>query len=151
MKWLNGISDLSLLGFSVFIFILSLKLGIGKIQSPGPGFMPSVVSVILFFLSLCAFVSRVKEPVKDEGKGRFMRWDYLRKPFALLAALIGYALVLDFLGYVISAFLLMFMLFVIAEPQRWRKDLAIAAIVAALSYIVFNRWLGVQLPTGIFP
>jgi hypothetical protein len=45
----------------------------------------------------------------------------------------------------------MFMLFVIAEPQRWRKDLAIAAIVAALSYLVFHRWLGVQLPTGIFP
>jgi putative tricarboxylic transport membrane protein len=151
MKWLNGISDLSLLGLSVIIFVLSLKLGIGKVQSPGPGFMPSVVSVILFFLSLCVFVSRVREPVKDGGKGRFIRWEYLKRPFALLAALIGYAFMLDLLGYLISAFLLMFMLFVIAEPQRWRKDLAIAAIVAALSYLVFHRWLGVQLPTGIFP
>ena len=45
MKWLNGISDLSFLGLSVIVFVLSLKLGIGKVQSPGPGFMPSVVSV----------------------------------------------------------------------------------------------------------
>jgi putative tricarboxylic transport membrane protein len=151
MAWLSRISALVLLAFSVSIFLLSVRLGIGRLHSPGPGFMPSLASAVLFFLSLFVFLSHTRRPMKDQEEGHLAGWKGLAKPMGLVAALIGYAFVLNVMGYLISAFLLMFMLFLMAEPQKWRKDVVIAAIVAVLSFLVFNQWLGVRLPTGIFP
>jgi putative tricarboxylic transport membrane protein len=151
MKWLNRISAFSFLGFSVFIFALSVRLGIGRLQSPGPGFMPSLASAVLFFLSLFVLISQTRRSAKDEGEGHLVHWRNLTKPIGLVAVLIGYAFVLDVMGYLITAFLLMFMLFLMAEPRRWPKDVVVAALVAALSYVVFNQWLGVRLPAGVFP
>jgi len=45
---------------------------------------------------------------------------------------------------------LLFTLFSVTEPQQWRKNLVIAALVAVFSFLVFDKWLRVQLPDGIF-
>jgi hypothetical protein len=35
------------------------------------------------------------------------------------------------------------------EAQSWHRIIAIAAAAALLSYLVFARFLGVPLPTGV--
>lgn len=149
MKWLNRISNLSLMGFSVLIVFLCVELGIGKPQSPGPGLMPSLAAVLLFSLSLLTFIFDIKGSNDEEGKTSFRRQDLI-KPFSLVVSLIGYAFLLDVIGYIVSTFLLLFVLFSMMEPQKWRKDMVIAAVVATLSFLVFDKWLHVQLPAGIF-
>jgi energy-converting hydrogenase Eha subunit B len=46
--------------------------------------------------------------------------------------------------------LLLFVLFSITELHKWRKNLVIAAVIAILSFVVFDKWLRVQLPDGLF-
>jgi putative tricarboxylic transport membrane protein len=88
--------------------------------------------------------------VKDHKKGGFIEWGSLKKPAILVVALIGYAFLLQVFGYLITSFALMFVMFLITEPQKWRKDILIAAIAVMLSFLVFDKWLQVRLPGGIF-
>ena len=135
------------MGFSVFIFLSSLKLGIGTPKEPGPGFMPLLASVLIFFLSLFVFIKRFhgtdakKIPSKDRK--------FLLKASFFVITILGYTLILNVAGYMIAAFLLLFAELSISEPKKWHKNTLIAAIVAILSFLLFRRLLGVQLPRGI--
>jgi len=150
MKWLNRAGHLSLMGFSVLIFFLCVQLGIGKPQSPGPGFMPLLAAVVLFCLSLATIIVESRGASEDEGGKSSLGLAELAKPACLVIALIGYAFLLNVLGYPVTTFLLLFALFSVTEPQHWRKNLLIAALVAVLSFLVFDKWLRVKLPDGIF-
>jgi len=150
MKWLNRASHLSLMGFSVLIFFFCVRLGIGKPQSPGPGFMPLLAAVLLFCLSFATIIVESRGAADDEGRKSSLGLKELTKPVCLVISLIGYAFLLNVLGYPVATFLLLFTLFSVTEPQQWRKNLVIAALVAVLSFLVFDKWLRVQLPDGIF-
>ena len=150
MKWLNRASHLSLMGFSVLIFFFCVRLGIGKPQSPGPGFMPLLAAVLLFCLSFATIIVESRGAADDEGRKSSLGLKELTKPVCLVISLIGYAFLLNVLGYPVATFLLLFTLFSVTEPQQWRKNLLIAALVAVLSFLVFDKWLRVQLPDGIF-
>lgn len=152
MKWLNRISSLFLIAFSVLIFSSSLKLGIGNLQNPGPGFMPILVSALVFSLSFLVFIKEIKTTgsAKDGDRQTSLGWENLIKPINLVIALCGYSFVLELFGYLSTAFLLMFTMLFIYEPKKWYIHIAIAAIVANLSFLVFCKWLRVQLPMGLF-
>ncbi len=150
MKWLKRAGHLSLMGFSVLIFFLCVQLGLGKPQSPGPGFMPLLAAILLFCLSLATIIVESRGTAEDEEGKSSLGLEELAKPACLVIALIGYAFLLNVLGYPVTTFLLLFGLFSVTEPRHWRKNLVIAALVAVLSFLVFDKWLRVQLPDGIF-
>jgi len=138
------------MGFSVLIFFFCVRLGIGKPQSPGPGFMPLLAAVLLFCLSFATIIVESRGAADDEGRKSSLGLKELTKPVCLVISLIGYAFLLNVLGYPVATFLLLFTLFSVTEPQQWRKNLVIAALVAVFSFLVFDKWLRVQLPDGIF-
>ena len=151
MTWLNRISSLFLMAFALLIFFSSMKLGVGTLESPGPGFMACLASILLFILSLVVLVSGTKGTAKDKAKTitSFIHWTNLKKPVSLVIGLSGYTLLLKPLGYLITIFLLMFTLFFIYAPRKWYVHLIVAAIIANLSFLVFYKWLRVQLPAGL--
>jgi putative tricarboxylic transport membrane protein len=150
MKWLNRASNLSLMGFSVLIFVLCVQLGIGKPQSPGPGFMPLLAAVLLFTLSLLTIITENRGRAEEKAEKTALGLEMIIKPSSLVISLLGYAFLLNILGYVIATFLLLFVLFSVTELHKWRKNLVIAAVIAILSFVVFDKWLRVQLPDGLF-
>jgi putative tricarboxylic transport membrane protein len=147
MKWLNLIVSFSVIGFSLLILALSLKLGFGSPQSPGPGFMPFLASIVLLSLSLLVLITG---EVQDGKKKLFITWEVLKKPIGLAFTLCGYSFVLEILGWLFSTFLLMFLMLSIYDPRKWHVNLLFSAIVANLSFLIFYKWLAVQLPMGIF-
>ncbi|MFB3884814.1 MAG: tripartite tricarboxylate transporter TctB family protein [Thermodesulfobacteriota bacterium] len=148
MRRLNVASYIFLMGIAVWVGYLSFELGVGHLELMGSGFMPFLASVVLFFLSLLVFVTEVRKG-KEEG-GHSIHWTDLEKPILLVVGLTGYALILKTFGYLITTFLLMFFMFFMTGPKRWRKDIVIAAIVVILSYVIFDNLLQMQLPAGIF-
>lgn len=150
MKWLNRGVALFLIGVSALIFFLSLKLGVGEVGDPGPGFMPCLASVILFSLaSLVLMMGIIRGEGKDE-KSRFLPdYGYLVKPALLVLTILGYSFFLNDAGYLITGFFLMFVLFSITEPKKWPWNILVAGAVIITSFLLF-KWLGVQLPAGIF-
>ena len=149
MTWLNRFSSLFLMAFAVLIFFSSVKLGVGSLESPGPGFMACLASILLFILSLVVLVAGTKWSAKDNAKRTFIHWESLRKPVILVIGMSGYTLLLKPVGYLITIFLLMFTLFLIYLPRKWYIHLFVAAIIASLSSLLFHKWLRVQLPAGL--
>lgn len=148
MKRLNQTTSLFLIGFSVLIITSSLKVGVGNLQAPGPGFMGFLASILLLSLSLVVFTEESLKSAKEEGKGRF-GWENVSKQFIITVALCGYVFVLDTLGFLLSSFILMWIMFLIDNPRKWFYHMVIAFIVINASYLVLCKLLRVVLPAGI--
>ncbi len=67
----------------------------------------------------------------------------------VVAALVAYAWVLSWLGFIGTTVTLLVVLFKFVEPQRWSVALGGAVASALLAYAVFHLWLGAQLPRGV--
>ena len=148
MKLSDRITSLFLIALSGFVLIGSYKLGIGTLQNLGTGFMPFLASVLLFILSLFILLGIGRKSGEMNGKPP-AGWKNLLRPGSLIIALLVYMLLLNHLGYILTAFFLMSQMFFISEPKKWFQNIVSSAIIAILSFIFF-RWLQVQLPTGVF-
>ena len=152
MKWKGLPSSIFLIVISILFSLSSFKIGIGKPREPGPGFLPFLTSLVLLLLSIIVLIKDLYISDHAEGEKNPFSPDHLRKPTGLIIILIGYTLLLKFLGFLITTFLLIFlMLFVFnPNPKKIWKFIVIGIIAANLSFIVFYKWLQVQLPMGVF-
>lgn len=150
MKFLNQIFNILFLLASIFMCVASLKLGIGELNSPGSGFMPFLTSIFLFSLSLIMVAKKIKSTNEGVKKKAIITRKNLINLIILIVSLFGYAFFLNIFGYLITTFLLMFMMLVIFDPKKWLVYIFIAAVTVNLSFLFFDKWLQVQLPIGIF-
>ena len=148
MNALDRGSCIFLLGLSVLVGLMSLRLGIGGLELMGAGFMPFLASILLFVLTFIVLIKGLRTKQNGEKKPHLTR-EALEKPHKLVAGLIVYALLLMPLGYLITTFLFVFFMFNMMQPQKWRMDLVFAALLAAASFILFDTLLSVRLPPGI--
>ncbi len=147
MKRLNQFSSLLLITFSISIITSSLKLGIGTLRAPGTGFMGFVASILLFILSL---IILIQESKRGGGEKASFGWENLFKPFIITAALCIYALFFDTLGFLLSSFILMWVMLLISSPRKWYYHMFVAFIIVNGSYLVLCKLLRVVFPVGIF-
>jgi len=150
MNALDRGSCIFLLGLSVLIGLMSIRLGVGGLELMGTGFMPLLASILLFVLTVIVLVKGLWTHQKqDSEKQRHLTWEELERPLKLVVGLFVYAFLLLPLGYLITTFLLVFFMFNMMQPEKWRKDLLFAALVAAASFVLFDTLLSVRLPSGI--
>ena len=104
---------------------------------PGAGVLPTALGVIIAALALASFFRPDVDRIALPQIGRIL---------VILGALIGYALLLDPLGYVIAtALLLGVLLMAFAEKKHWWQPLAALAISFG-TYAIFRLFLTVPLP-----
>ena len=122
----------------------SAKLPFGTVHSPGQGFFPWWISVVILLLALLLLLQALtsRPSTGQEAPGR------IAKVAALLVVLGVYILLLDPLGYPLCTFLLVLFMLRVTDPQPWTVALGLAAITAFGSYVVFAVWLSVPLPRG---
>jgi hypothetical protein len=145
----NQISSLFLMILAIFTGVISIQLGVGGLDLMGSGFMPLLASILLFVLSLTDFISSLVKgrTRKRDKKGPTL--GELTKPAILIGALIVYVYFLSSVGFPIMTFLLVYVLFVVMQPKKWRLDLFYAAILSAVTFLFFDVALKVRLPAGI--
>ena len=150
MEHRDRISSLVLLVFSFLTCVGSYRLpvGIGSWHDPGPGFFPFWAGIIMGILSFAAYMKALR--IKGEDIGPWYSREKWRKVLLIMAVIAGYALVLETLGFVLSTFLLLFTLFKVAEDQGWWVSVGGSLVVAVVSFVVFDRWLKLQLPKGFW-
>jgi putative tricarboxylic transport membrane protein len=149
MKTLDQTSSLFWLLVSISVFAESIRIGIGTVQNPGMGFMTFGASGILGILSLALFLQASLRKQSAERKPLFAGTLWRRVLFVLLA-LTAYARVMPVLGYLISTFLLMSLLFWILERKRIGFVLLYALLATLFTHLVFSKWLNCQFPPGLF-
>jgi putative tricarboxylic transport membrane protein len=134
---------------SIFVFIASLRLGIGAFHSPGPGFIPFWSSIMLaLFTCILLGISlfKKKEAVRPADVWKGLRWG---STIIVVAALIFYCLALPNIGYILATFGLMIVLFSLGKMKPWVVILG-SLLTVVLSYSLFDYFLKMPLPRGIF-
>jgi putative tricarboxylic transport membrane protein len=130
-----------------------VKLGIGKLNAPGPGLMPFLLGFLFGLLALYKLVTRIlrhtqpEERSKEEKEADRDGIAY-KKVILVTGALFVYAILLEPLGFILTTFLTMTLLFRSAGFKQWGFAVACSAGVVLITYFLFT-YLGVRFPPGI--
>jgi putative tricarboxylic transport membrane protein len=149
VKLYDQASSLFWLLASISVITESLRLGVGTLHNPGMGFMTFGASGLLAILSLGVFIraSLQRETVKREPLFSGGTW---RQVLCVLLALSVYSSAMPVLGYLISTFVLMTVLFWLLEKKKPGLVFASALLSTLITYFVFSKWLNCQFPDGLF-
>ena len=145
------VSSIFLFLFSAFICFFSFKLSIGSIHNPGGGFFPFYLGIILGLLSIKNFTKAIAQrksaikTIKTSDAG--INWKNI---IVTCVVLFCYPLLLGLLGFPVSTFLFTALFLRFIEPQRWSVVLGTGGAVTIVFYFVFQYWLKIQFPSGIF-
>lgn len=148
-KLRDRISAVVWLVIAIGICFGSIKLSLGNLHKPGPGFFSFLAGGVLGILSLAVFLQSFKMP---SGEGRRAFWSEHQKGLKMIytvIALIIYVIGINYLGFFVSTLFFTAFLLRVIEPQRWTVVFAVSILTAIISYGVFKYWLDVQLPEGI--
>jgi putative tricarboxylic transport membrane protein len=148
-KRADGIAGLVLLAFSAYVIIESLSMDLSSEYGPGPGFFPLGLGIILAVLSFLLIVENLNPRKKDKASPFKKKKGIYSAGLALLG-LIGYALLIKVLGYLITTFLLVIFLMGVVARDKVRTTLLTAIGVTLLLFLIFQVGLNVHLPKGPF-
>ena len=146
----DQVSGLFWLAISILVCVKSLHANIGTFSRPGAGFLPFWSGCILGTLSIILVVaSLLKKSVSGDIAHLWKGMEWGRVVSAFFSLFI-YGFFLERLGYLIATFgLMIVMLGIIGRPKVWVLVVS-AFIVVVGTYVVFDVWLEVRLPRGIF-
>jgi putative tricarboxylic transport membrane protein len=125
------------------------KYPLGAIDNPGPGFLPFLLGLALGGMSIALFIRNWKkkdsqpEVTRPEGRG----WIKVSSIFLMLLL---FTLFFEITGYIVNVFLFFLVLLRPIGRQKWSWSLSISIGAASISYILFERWLMLPLPRGIW-
>jgi hypothetical protein len=134
----------SLIAAGVFL-AGALPLPRGVAARPGPGFYPLLVGVFFCATAAGFLVETIRRrtvvaPVAGDARTRVL---------VTAAALVGFVLLLPWIGYPAATFLFVAGM-LRALGASWLLSLATAVAAAAGSYYLFASILSVPLPRGVF-
>jgi putative tricarboxylic transport membrane protein len=139
------------IALSILVMVLSYRLEIGGPRHPGPGFMPFYVSLLLLIVSVghliaCVMAKAERGEIVQGGGAQIALW----KIPVVVISLTVYGLIMEDLGFLISTFILVLILFKTAGMRRWSFTLLSAILTVLITYVVFTG-LGLNFPKGILP
>jgi hypothetical protein len=125
------------------------RLKLGTLGSPNCGFFIFWTGLVLTALGLILFSQTLLWPKEEKDPQPLWEGSRWSKGAKMMAALVLYTLVMKWLGFIPSTFLLLLFLCKGLEPQKWRVAFILAAATTAICYFVFGVFLELQFPPGI--
>lgn len=153
MRTNNLVGTIFWLAIGVYVAITAYRLGLGSFRQPGPGFIFFLAALLLIILSTVEVLTIIiGKPEKGKDEVEKPIWSGLRwgKVLLVLVGLSIYVYIFNFLGFLLSTFLLMVFLFKAVEPTRWWISILGGLITIFIAYGVFSLWLNVPFPQGVF-
>jgi hypothetical protein len=146
---------LATIGFAVFGILTalgSLQLRVGTVTSPSSGFFPfvggSLLALVSTYLALVLWYQRGRgrEPEPDRSRAASVPRG---NTWLLMVCLLAYTAVFTPLGFSLSTFLLLLVLFRLNGANSWPATILYSLITVAFCYLVFAYWFQVYFPPGI--
>ena len=148
MKRADVTVALILTGLAAFVLLEAGKLSFGSMRVPRTAFFPVILATLLLMLSLILLGQALRGAPTGRGSERIEVEGWFRIG-ATLVTLIGFALALERLGFLLSTLLLMVLLLRAIESLEWHKVFAVALATSLVAYALFGWLLGIPLPAGI--
>jgi putative tricarboxylic transport membrane protein len=134
---------------AAYICVESIRLGPGSLSTPGSGLFPLGCGLIIEILGIIAFI-RTFKGMAEPKKVLWEQDTHWGKLICMLTSIIGYAFLVDPLGFVLVTFIWLGFVCVGVGKMRWKWAVFTSAVTTSLCYILFVHYLGVRLPPGIF-
>jgi putative tricarboxylic transport membrane protein len=148
MKKYHIIPTLFWMGLSLFVMIFSYRLGLRGFHNPGPGLAPFVLGLLLLLISLYVLIDALlKKGRGDETPGEGQSRTNYGKIGLVLVALFAYSFLLERLGFLMTTWIFLFLLFR-SMGNRWITTLVASTSTVLATYLVFT-FFGVRFPPGI--
>ena len=149
MNRYDRISTIFFLVMALGICLESTRMGLGSLSNPGPGLLPLGCGLILGILSLIVFARTFQ---KADAQRAILwqpgtRW---RNLFLAVFSLIGYAFLIDLLGFHFITFVWTSFVCRCVGRMRWKTALITSVVATASSYLLFEQFLTVRFPKGIW-
>jgi putative tricarboxylic transport membrane protein len=142
------IGGLILMHIGIGVVIGSIRLKVGTLLVPQPGFFPFLGGIVLIGLSIVLLAqSRFKRGTapQEESPAVFGEW---RRPLILVVSMSIYTAVLEMLGYVLPTAVLAAVILRVLGVTSWRVLTAASVGLSIGTYYLFGRLLGIELPAG---
>jgi hypothetical protein len=139
------IVSIGILVFALVYLAGSISLKVGTLAQPGAGQFPAAIAFCLLVAAAYntwrAF--RLRE-TGEEGRS----WTQLA-PIGIAVVLVVYPLLLKTLSFLLSTFLVLFLMFKLLRFKTTLISFLTALFATVLSFVVFAGLLGVVVPGGI--
>lgn len=144
------------LRFSFLFLIIVLSLLFQSLKVPiineggeiGAGFFPLLISVIILIL-LFVYILTLFIKKKDSKETKVTLGAFINQLYLILALIIS-IIVAKYLGLLITMGIFLIVTFVLIEKLSWKKSIIFSVISMISIYVIFDIWLGLNLPWGIF-
>jgi putative tricarboxylic transport membrane protein len=121
------------------------KLPFGQVSAPGAGFFPVVLAALLAVISAFGFIAALRQTGERRNIDTRLVW---KKISLTVTALLGFAVLFEYAGYLLTTFLFVAFQLRIVEQKGWVQAGTVALCASLVSYILFGLLLGAPLPTG---
>ena len=147
MKRTDTRISLILLALTAGTLVETSRLPVGNFLFPQAGFFPLLIAILLGILALILLGQAIRD--KGKEKEKFLSSLGEGKKVALtLVGLLGFMVLFESLGFLISTFLLMTFLFHSAG-HNWRTSVGTGVLSALACYLLFDTLLKATLPPGV--
>ncbi len=137
------------IGLGIFVMIFSYRLGLGRFNNPDSGLMSFLLGLLLLLLSLYGLIaSLLKKPGDEAPPPQRQHQTSYRKVALVLMALVMYSFILEKLGFVLTTWIFLFLLFK-SMGNRWITTLIASTFTVLATFFVFT-YFGVRFPPGVF-
>src|SRR3989339_32595 len=143
----DRVTSLLLAVLGSYVAFEGYSLKIGSLQDPKPVFLVFWAGILLAGLSLLLLI----KTFRSSEAGGISPWKGLQwqKGLKIVIYLIVYVAVFKWLGFLISTFLLLLLLFKSLESQRWGTALLLSAGTTILCFFIFGYFLELRFPLGV--
>ncbi len=146
---MDQISSIFWLILGFIITYMSSRLGLGTLTHPGAGFLSFWCGIILSGLSLVVFFQgRKTAPESARALGKSWTGVQWSKSLYVVLATLAYSLTFNYFGFLLSTTILLVFLFRVVGSGKWMPAVGRAESASFISFVLFGRWLDVQLPRG---
>lgn len=132
-----------LIFLGIAVTIGALGLGLGNVEQLRPGFLPFLSGIALSTLSLFLLIRTWQG--QTGPRERFQQW---RRPVAVLAGLVFYVIIFNYLGYLISTAILSGIILRVFDMKSKWVLITVSIGIAVGTYLLFDGLLAVHLPAG---
>lgn len=134
--------------FAVLVILQSMSFPAGKDGIPGPGFFPIAIAILMLLAAASLTITTLRmKPEEDTAIG--MLSDDNKRVYVCMAILVLYLLVMPYVGFCTTSFVLLFGLIKWFGNYRLPSCALLSAAVVVPLFLVFSYVLNVPLRFGL--
>ena len=147
----DRVSSLFWLAVGLMAVYGSIQLGLGRLQEPGSGLLAFLAACFVCLMALIVFFQSFFRgkglQVKISTLWKGVQW---HRPVFIGLLLAVYALALERMGFLLTTFIILGIMFKGAQNLSWWKTTFLSALVSGCAFLLFDTLLRATLPKGIF-